>query len=81
MDLRLASRHTQTIHIITFDIADYHNWKKGDRVAINPNIGPISRLREIQAAAGIDTEEEDYTLVNQRTGGRAISRKKDWEVK
>jgi len=53
--------------------------QKGGHVAIDP--GPMSRSREIEKSMGIPLSEEDYTLFNKRTGGKAISRKNDWEIK
>jgi hypothetical protein len=79
VDLRLLSpTNPRTIHLIPFDIADYHDWKVGDHVAIDA--GPMSPNREIQKSMGMRMSEEDYTLFNKRTGGKAISRKNDWEV-
>jgi hypothetical protein len=65
--------------MIIFDTAHYYGWKTGDHVAIDP--GPMSPSREIEKNMGMQMSEEDYTLFNQRTGGKAISRKNDWEVK
>jgi hypothetical protein len=67
VDLRLLSPiNPRTIHMITFDIADYHDWNIGDHVAIDP--GPMSQTREIEKAMGMRMSEEDYTLFNKRTG-------------
>lgn len=81
LDLRLLSPHPRTIRIIIFDTAHYHDWKIGDHVAIYVGFGPKTQLRRIQENMGIPLAEEDYTLFNQRTGGKAISRKNDWNVK
>jgi len=77
--LRLLSQtNPRTIRMFIFDTADYHDWKVGDRIAIDN--GPMDRTREIEKAMGMRLSEEDYTLYNERTGGKAISRKNDWEV-
>ena len=79
-ELRLLSPiNPRTIRMFVFDTAHYHDWKIGDHVAIDP--GPMSRSREIEKSMGIPLSEEDYTLFNKRTGGKAISRKNDWEIK
>ena len=78
--LRLRSpSNPRRIRMHIFDTAHYYGWKVGDRVAIDP--GPMSIHREIQKDMGTPLDEEDYTLFNQRTGGKAVSRKNDWEVK
>ncbi len=79
-ELRLLSpTNPRTIRMFIFDTAHYHGWKIGDHVKIDP--GAMSRDREVEKAEGARLSEEDYTLFNQRTGGKAISRKNDWEVK
>jgi hypothetical protein len=78
-ELRLLSPHNpRTMCMCIFDTAHYHDWKVGDHIAVDP--GPMSRAREIEKAMGTRMSEEDYTLFNKRTCGRAISRKNDWEV-
>lgn len=74
----LPPSNPRTIRMWVFDTADYHNWRVGDHVAIDP--GPMDRGREIEKAMGMPLSEEDYTLFNERTGGKAVSRKNDWEV-
>ena len=75
----LHSVNPRIIRIIIFDTAHFYGWKEGDHVAIDP--GRMSQTREIQKTMGMRMSEEDYTLFNKRTGGQAISRKNDWEVK
>src|SRR6202030_3260786 len=71
-----GSRGCMAMHI--FDRAQMHDWKVGDLVAIDP--GDLSMGREIEKQMEMRMSEDDYTLYNQRTGGKALSRKNDWEV-
>jgi hypothetical protein len=70
-DRRLAAMHI-------FDRAYLHDWRVGDLIAIDP--GDLSRGREIEKQMGMPLSEDDYKLYNQRTSGKAVSRKNDWEV-
>ena len=63
--------------MIVFDIAHFYDWRLGDRIAVDP--GEMSPLREVQKKTGVPISEEDYTLFNERTGGRAVIRKNDYE--
>lgn len=80
--LQLVLRHRvgdgRLMPMIIFDTADYHNWKVGDRVDVNP--GPMSPVREIQKQMGMTMSEEDYTIKNLRTGASVQIRKNDYEV-
>jgi hypothetical protein len=76
LKLTHGSRRCMAMHI--FDRAQMHDWKVGDLVAIDP--GDLSMGREIEKQMGMRMSEDDYTLYNQRTGGKALSRKNDWEV-
>jgi hypothetical protein len=76
MKLTHGSHRCIAMHI--FDQAHLHDWKVGDLVAIDP--GSLSRDREIEKQMGMRMSEDDYTLYNQRTGGKAPSRKNDWEI-
>jgi hypothetical protein len=76
MKLTHGGRRCIAMHI--FDRAQLHNWKAGDLVAIDP--GDLSRTREIEKEVGMRMSEDDYTMYNRRTSGKALSRKNDWEV-
>jgi hypothetical protein len=76
LKLTYGSRHCIAMHI--FDRAYLHDWKVGDLIAVDP--GDLSMGREIQKQMGMRMSEDDYTLYNQRTGGKAPIRKNDWEV-
>ncbi len=75
--LKLTYGSHRCLPMIIFDIAHLHNWKLGDRIAIT--MGEMSPWRQVQKDAGVSMDEEDYTLFNQRTGGRAPVRKNDFE--
>jgi hypothetical protein len=78
--LRLLSpMNPRPLRMFIFDTAHFYGWKKGDHIAVHP--GAMSQSREIEKTMGMRMSEEDYTLFNKRTGGKAISRKNDWAVK
>ncbi|HXB99510.1 MAG TPA: hypothetical protein VNU74_03875 [Terriglobales bacterium] len=76
MKLTYGTRRCIAMHI--FDRAYLHDWKVGDRVAVDA--GDLSLSREIEKNMGMKMSEDDYALYNQRTSGKALSRKNDWEV-
>jgi len=76
LKLTYGTRRCMAMHI--FERAQMHDWKVDDLVAIDP--GDLSMGREIEKQMGMRMSEDDYTLHNQRTGGKALSRKNDWEV-
>jgi hypothetical protein len=76
--LKLMHGTRRCIAMHVFDRAYLHDWKKGDLIAIDH--GDLSMDREIQKTMGMPMSEDDYTMYNQRTGGKAVSRKNDWEV-
>ena len=75
--LRLSYGSRHPIPMIIFDTAHFHDWRKGDRIAVDT--GEMSPSREMQKKMGLPMSEEDYTLFNERTGGKAIIRKNDYE--
>lgn len=75
--LRLTHGSKRTIPMIIFDTGHMHDWRVGDRIDANP--GSMSPYREIQKTMGMRMSEEDYILTNQRTGGKAVIRKNDYE--
>lgn len=76
LKLTHGSRRCMAMHI--FERAHMHDWRKDDRVASNP--GDLSPGRAIQEQMGVSMPEDNYTLYNQRTGGKGLSRKNDWKV-
>ncbi|MGO8986283.1 MAG: hypothetical protein ACLQFM_15985 [Terriglobales bacterium] len=78
MVLKLTHGTRRCLAMHVFDTAHLHDWKVGDLIAIDP--GNLSREREIEKQMGVQMSEDDYTLYNQRTGGKAPIRKNDWEV-
>jgi hypothetical protein len=76
LKLTHGSRRCTAMHI--FDRAYLHDWAVGDLVAIHP--GDLGMTREIEKTMGMQMSEDDYTMYNRRTGGKAVSRKNDWEV-
>jgi hypothetical protein len=76
LKLTYGSRRCMAMHI--FERAHMHDWRKGDLVASDP--GDLSVGRVIQEEMGVQMREDDYTLYNQRTGGKGLSRKEDWKV-
>jgi hypothetical protein len=76
LKLTHGTRRCMAMHI--FDRAQMHDWRKGDLVY--SDLGAMNPSREVQQSAGVPMNEEDYTLTNKRTGGKALSRKNDWEV-
>lgn len=75
--LRLDHGSKHAIPMIIFDRGQMESWRVGDKIGVDP--GAMSRGREIQKAIGMKMSEEDYTLTNQRTGGKAVIRKNDYE--
>jgi hypothetical protein len=76
LKLTHGGRRCAAMHIL--DRAYLHDWAVGDLVAIDS--GDLSSRRETEKIAGMQISEDDYTMYNQRTGGKAVSRKNDWEV-
>jgi len=76
LKLRHGTRRCLARHI--FDTAHLDDWKVGDLIAIDPE--RLSMEREIEKQMGMPMSEDDYTLYNQRTGGKAPIRKNEWEV-
>jgi hypothetical protein len=76
--LKLAHGTRRCIALHIFDRAQMHDWQVGDLIAMDP--GDLGMGREIEKQTGMPLSEDDYTLHNQRTGGKAVSRKNDWEV-
>ncbi len=75
--LRLTYGSRHLIPMIIFDTAHFHDWRLGDRIAVDT--GEMTPMRELQKKMGLPMSEEDYTLFNERTGGKAIIRKIDCE--
>ena len=63
--------------MIIFDTAHLHDWKLCDSIAMD--VGSLSPQREMEKMAGLRMSEDDYTLHNQRTGGKPLIRKNDYE--
>ena len=75
--LRLTHGSKRLIPMIIFDTGQMYGWKLGDRIDVT--MTGMSPHREMQKTMGLPMSEEDYVLTNQRTGGRAVIRKNDYE--
>jgi len=75
--LRLSCGTRRLIPMVIFDTAHFHDWKLGDHIAVDG--GDMSGNRDVQKQLGMSVSEDDYTLFNKRTRGKAIVRKNDYE--
>jgi hypothetical protein len=63
--------------MIVFDSAQMYGWRVGELLGVD---GVLHPARLMQKAVGMSLSEDDYVLMNQRTGTKANIRKNDFKV-